>query len=141
MTPNEVNSDNEQHLLNTVYNYKRSITTTPSLRRSAKFKVGDYVRLSKYRVMFEKGYTPNWTFEIFKVRKVQYHTNPITYLLNDYRDDEIDGCFYTEELQLTKQPNFFIVEKVIRKRNGQAYVKWLGFGPEHNLWVPEKDVV
>lgn len=149
MAPNEVNSENEQHLLNTVYNYKRLMSTAEFVsanrkvqhRRSAAFKVGDYVRLSKYRMQFDKGYTPNWTAEVFKVRKVQYHTDPITYLLDDYRNQEIKGAVYAEELQASKQPDVFLVDKVIRKRNGQAYVKWLGFGPEHNSWIPQNNIL
>lgn len=154
MTPDEVNSSNEQNLLDTVYNYKRVIapairlstsktgeeTPTPS-RRFSQFKVGDYVRLSKYRMLFDKGYTPNWTTEIFKIRKVQYSTNPITYLLNDYQDNKIKGSVYAEELQSVKHPNVYLIEKILRKRNGQVYVKWLGFGSEHNSWVSEKDVL
>lgn len=140
MTPNEVNSENEQHLRDTVYNYKRIISPS-TLRRSAKFKVGDHVRLSKYRMLFDKGYTPNWTTEIFKIRKVLYHTEPITYLLSDYRENEIKGSVYAEELQTVKHPNVYLIEKTIRKRNGKAYVKWLGFGPEHNSWINETDVL
>lgn len=158
MKPNEVSPENEQQLLDTVYNYKRlvpSLSTPVStltldsgsqwqrklLRRRARFKVGDFVRLSKYRTVFEKGYTPNWTTEIFRVRKVQYNTDPITYLLNDYKNQEIKGSVYAEELQLTKHSDIFLVEKIIRRRNGRAYVKWLGFGPEHNSWTYEKDII
>lgn len=140
MTPNEVNSENEQHLRDTVYNYKRIISPS-TLRRSAKFKVGDHVRLSKYRLLFDKGYTPNWTTEIFKIRKVLYHTDPITYLLSDYQENEIKGSVYAEELQTVKHPNIYLIEKTIRKRNGKAYVKWLGLGPEHNSWINESDVL
>jgi len=46
----------------------------------AKFKVGDSVRVSKYKTVFEIGYTPNWTTEVFKIVKVQ-RINPVTYLL------------------------------------------------------------
>ncbi|KAG5314864.1 POL2 protein, partial [Pseudoatta argentina] len=45
----------------------------------AKFKIGDSVRVSKYKTIFEKGYTPNWTTEVFTIVKVQ-RTNPVTYL-------------------------------------------------------------
>lgn len=157
MKPNEVDSHNEQHLRNTVYNYQRLVpsvrtASTATLisgshrqqklqRRSAKFKIGDYVRLSKYRTVFEKGYTPNWTTEIFRVRKVLVNTDPITYLLEDYQNREIKGSVYAEELQLVKNPNVYLVEKIVRRRNGRVYVKWLGFGPEHNSWILEKDIV
>lgn len=156
MKPNEVNSHNEQQLRNSVYNYKRLAPSSRAataatfdsghrqqklLRRSAKFKVGDYVRLSKYRTVFEKGYTPNWTTEIFRVRKVQFNTDPITYLLQDYQNREIKGSVYADELQAVMQPDVYLVEKIICRRNGKAYVKWLGFGPEHNSWAFEKDII
>lgn len=160
MKPNEVNLENEQQLRDTVYNYQRLVPSSSSpralttvtldsgshrhrklQRRRANFKVGDYVRLSKYRTVFEKGYTPNWTTEIFRVRKVQYNTDPITYLLNDYQNREIKGSVYAEELQLVKYPDVYLVEKIIRKRNGKVYVKWLGFGPEHNSWTREEDII
>lgn len=160
MKPNDVNSHNEQHLRNSVYNYQRLVPSARAastatlvssssssrpqkklLRRSAKFKVGDHVRLSKYRTVFEKGYTPNWTAEIFRIRKVQYSTDPITYLLADYQNREIKGSVYAEELQPVQQPDVYLVEKIIRRRNGKAYVKWLGFGPEHNSWTSEKNII
>ncbi|XP_071579079.1 uncharacterized protein, partial [Temnothorax nylanderi] len=56
----------------------------------AKFKAGDSVRVSKYKTIFEKGYSPNWTTEVFKIVKVQ-HTNPVTYLLEDYRGKSVAG--------------------------------------------------
>ena len=54
-----------------------------------KFKVGDKVRISKYkRNVFDKGYTPNWTEELFTIDKIQY-TNPITYKIKDLNDEEV----------------------------------------------------
>lgn len=148
MQPNEVNSRNEQRLLDTVYNYARMIAVAKKKRgkqgtaAAAAFKVGDYVRLSKFRTVFEKGYTPNWTTEIFRIRKVQYNTDPITYLLEDYQKQEIKGSVYTHELQAVKHPDVYLVEKILRRRKGgMVYVKWLGFGSEHNSWIPEKDII
>lgn len=156
MKPNEVNSQNEQHLRDTVYNYQRLISqaggsTMTSIgsnqykqklyRRRTRFKVGDHVRLSKYRNVFEKGYTPNWTTEIFTIRKVQYSTNPITYLLSDYQNQEISGSVYAEELQLAKQSDVYLVEKIIRKKGDKVFVKWLGFNDDHNSWISERDMI
>lgn len=137
MTPNEVNSDNEQELLNTVYNYNREY----SKRRKAKFRFGDYVRLSKYRKTFNKSYTPNWTTEVFRVKKVQYNTDPITYLLKSYQDEDILGSVYAEELQRVRNPKEYLVEKILRRKNGYVYVKWLGFDDAHNSWIPEKNLL
>ena len=76
-----------------------------------KFKVGDNVRISNYKNIFAKGYTPNWSEEVFVVNKVQ-DTVPWTYLINDLNGEEIKGSFYEKELQKTNQKEFRI-EKVI----------------------------
>ena len=62
-----------------------------------KFTIGDKVRISKYkRKTFDKGYTPNWTEEVFVINKIE-HTNPITYKLKDLRGEDIQGSFYEHE--------------------------------------------
>lgn len=137
MKPNEVNSSNEQKLLDTVYKYKRVY----SKRRMAKFKVGDYVRISNQRAVFDRSYTPNWSTAIFNIRKVQYNTDPITYLLRSWDNQEIEGSVYAEELQRVSNPHQYLVEKIIRRKKGQVYVKWLGFDEEYNSWVPESSLV
>ena len=130
MAPEDVNSDNEQQLLDTVYNYKEEI---PYIHKN-KFKVGDHVRISKYKNVFEKGYLPNWTTEIFTVSKIQ-NTDPTTYLLVDCGGDEIKGGFYAEEMQLVKYPDIYLVDKILRRKKDQVYVKWLGFGNQYNSWI------
>ena len=62
-----------------------------------KFKVGDHVRISKYKNIFAKGYTPNWS-EVFVVSKIK-NTVPWTYVINDLNDEEITESFYKKELQ------------------------------------------
>lgn len=136
MTPNEVNTHNEQNILNTVYNHKYNITE----KMIPKFKIGDSVRLSKYKHVFEKGYTPNWTTEIFKIKKIQY-THPITYRLIDLNNEDINGTVYAEELQFVKHPDIYLVEKIIRKRGDKVYVKWLGFDNSHNSWIDKQDML
>ena len=83
-------------------------------KKSPKFKVGDNVRISKYKNIFAKGYTPNWSEEVFVVNKVQ-NTVPWTYLINDLNGEEIKASFYEKELQKTDQEEFRI-EKVIKKK-------------------------
>lgn len=136
MAPIDVDDENEQHLLDTAYNYKRIV---PFLEKQ-KFKVGDYVRLSKYKHVFEKGYLPSWTTEIFKISKIQY-TNPTTYLLVDWEGGEIKGGVYAEEMQLVKYPDVYLVEKILRKKKDQVYVKWLGFDSRYNSWINQRDVL
>ena len=58
-----------------------------------KFKVGDHVRISKYKNTFAKGYTPNWSEEVFVIKKVK-NTVPWTYVINELKGEEIIGTFY-----------------------------------------------
>jgi len=74
-----------------------------SPERVRNLKVGDRVRISKYkRKTFDKGYTPNWTEEVFIVDEIQW-TNPITYKIKDLNGELIKGTFYREELQKADQ--------------------------------------
>ena len=66
--------------------------------KDSKFKVGDRVRISKFKNIFAKGYTPNWRKEIFIFDKIN-DTVPYTYNLKDLNDEEIIDSFYDRELQ------------------------------------------
>ena len=69
--------------------------------KDSRFKVGDRVRISKFKTKFAEGYTPTWSKEIFIVDKIN-DTVPYTYNLKDLNDEEIIGSFYDRELQRTK---------------------------------------
>ena len=106
----------------------------------SKFSIGDKVRISKYkRQVFDKGYTPNWTEEIFVIDKA-LPTKPVTYSIVDLMEEPIKGSFYKQELQKAKQQTFRI-EKVIRRYNKKkmALVKWSGYPDKFNSWVSSKD--
>lgn len=105
-----------------------------------RFKVGDVVRVSKFKSVFAKGYTPNWSTELFKIAKIQI-TNPVVYLLEDMRGQPIAGGFYEQELQKTKHSDVYLVEKVLRKRGDQLYVRWLGFDKSHDQWIHKSEIV
>ena len=66
--------------------------------KDSRFKVGDRVRISRYKKIFAKGYPPNWSKEIFIVDKIN-DTVPYTYNLKDVNYEEIIGSFYDKELQ------------------------------------------
>ena len=70
------------------------------------FKVGDHVRIFKYKNIFAKEYTPNWSEETFVIKKVK-STVPWTYVINDLNGDEIIGTFYEKELQKINQQKIF----------------------------------
>ena len=136
MTPIEANKkSNEGTVYFNLYGDMEKVTSKP------KFKIGDKVRIFKYkRNVFDKGYTPNWTEEVFTVDKIQY-TNPITYKLKDLRGEDIQGSFYEPELLKAKQ-EVFRIDKVVRRdyKKKQALVKWKGYSDDFNSWIPIKDL-
>ena len=66
--------------------------------KDSRFKIGDRVRISKFKKTFAKGYTPDWSTEIFIVNKIN-DTVPYTYNLKNLNDEGIIGSFYDRELQ------------------------------------------
>ena len=90
--------------------------------KDSKFKVGDHVKISKYKNICAKGYIPNWSKDIFVTKEVK-NIVPWTYVISDLDDDEIIGTFYETELQKTNQQTFRI-EKVIKTKENKVYVKW-----------------
>ena len=113
-------------------------------RKPPKFNIGDQVRITKKKKLFEKGYTTNWKLEVFTVTEVQ-PTHPYTYKLEDTREGKVIGTFYEPELQLAKPQPTFKIEKVLRKRTTKAgkkelYVKWLGYSKDFNQWIPAEDL-
>jgi hypothetical protein len=130
MTPNDVTSDNEQHVAERMYPPKE----TPRW----KFQLGDTVRITVYKHIFVKGYTQSWTREVYVIAQ-RYGTTPVTYGLKDLLGEEIKGRFYEPELQKVVQTDDYIVEQVLktRKRNGvlEHYVKWQGYADKFNSWT------
>ena len=101
-----------------------------------KFKVGDHVRTSKYKNIFAKGYTQNWSEEFVVVSKIK-STVPLTYVISDLNSEPITGSFYEKELQKTSQERFRI-ENIIKRKGDKLYVKWTGYDNSFNSWINKK---
>ena len=107
--------------------------------KDPKFKVGDYVRISKYKNIFAKGYMPNWSEEVFVVNKIK-NTVPWTYVINYLNGEEITGTFYENELQKTNQKEFSI-GKLIKRKRDKLYVKWKGYDNSFSSWINKNDII
>ena len=114
-------------------------TSKETNNKDSKFKVGDHVRMSKYKNIFAKGYMPNWSEEVFVIKKIK-NTVPRTYVINDLNGEEVIGTFYEKELQKANQEEFRI-EKVIRRKGDKLYVKWKGYDNSFNSWIDKKDII
>ena len=107
--------------------------------KDPKFKVGDHVKISKYKNISAKGYTPNWSEEVFVVSKIK-NTVSWTHVINNINGEEITGTFYEKELQKTNEQEFRI-EKTIKRKDDKLYVKWKGYNISFNSWIDKKDLV
>ena len=74
-------------------------------KEGPKFKVGDNVRISKYKNIFAKCYIPNWSEEVFAIKKVK-NTVSWAYVISDLKGKEIVGTFYEKEFQKINQKKF-----------------------------------
>ena len=83
-----------------------------SNEKDPNLRVGDHVRISKYKNIFAKGYAPNWSEEIFVVKKIK-KTVPWTYVISDLNGEEIVGTFYEKELQKTNRKEFRIEKRKV----------------------------
>ena len=110
-----------------------------SNEKDPKLKVGDDVRISKYKNISAKGYTQNWSEEAFVVSKIK-NTVPWTYVISDLNSEPITGSFYEKELQKTNQEKFRI-DKVLNTKGDKLYVKWKGYDNSFNSWIDKKDLV
>ena len=110
-----------------------------SNKKDPKFKAGDHVRILKYKNIFAKGHTPNWSEEVFVVSKIK-DTVLWTYVISDLNGEPITRSFCEKELQKTSQEKFRI-EKVLKRKGDKMYVKWKGYYNLFNSWIDKKDLV
>ena len=89
--------------------------------KDPKFKVGDHVRISKHKSIFAKDCTPNWSEEVFVIKKIK-NTVQYTYTINGINGEQIIGTLYKKELQKTNQKEFRI-EKVIKEKGNKLSVR------------------
>ena len=117
---------------NTYFDSKKEVSD-----KDPKFKVGDHVRISKYKNIFGKGYTPNWSEEVFIISKIE-NTVPWRYVINDFNGEEVinvnvkylipllyllSDCISAKSTPQIGTSNYrktnqkeFRIEKVIKKR-------------------------
>lgn len=134
LAPKQVLKRNEKQIFEQLYQKQKVF-------RAGKFKVGDHVRIVSEKNIFEKGYEANFSPALFLVSKVQI-TDPPTYKVKDLESGkELSKSFYEPEMQKTRHPHVYLIHKVLKRKNGQALVSWLGYSNKYNSWIPESDIV
>ena len=118
-------------------NYNFEITD-----KKPKFSIGDKVRVSLLKYTFEKGYTSNWSEQIYVIDYIKTN-NVHYYYLKDLTGEKLDGLFYEQELLKTnmKENDLYIIEKIIKKVDNKYLVKWKGYDDSFNSYVNKNDIV
>lgn len=123
---------------------KKKVKKTKKKPRT-KIKVGDYVRMSKEKKTFSKGYLKNYTDEVFRVKAVIPRT-PVVFRLVDLAGEDITGTFYEPEIQkiFFDETATKVIASIIKQRgrgkNLQYLVRWAGYSPSFDSWVAAKSV-
>lgn len=105
-----------------------------------KFRVGDAVRLSLYRKLFQKESDGSFTYEIFYVSQILSQFHPCTYKLINSNKQPILGRVYEEELVKVKRPSLYLIDKVVKRQGDQVLVRFKGMSEHADQWMNEKDI-
>ena len=110
------------------------------LPRPTDLRVNDFVRLSKAKHAFEKGYTEGWTKEIFRVQTIIPPLRGVKrsrhrFRVIDLDDEPVLGTFYREELQKVRQVDKQIKKVVKRSKSGKV-VTWRGYPINLQTFIP-----
>ena len=138
---NEGESRLQQYLIRT----KGSKREQPVIKKM-KYKIGQTVRLSHIRSVFDREYSQKWTGEIFKIKSHFQRQGIPVYTLVDWDNDEIDGTFYEQELQAINvdEGTEFSIEKILKRRTRnkkrEVLVRWLHWPKKYDSWIPETDI-
>ena len=137
-SPNKAELAKNKNKVNQAMTLYRQKAFQKKLRKkAAKFQIGDFVRIQRWKNKFARGYDRNFTTEVFIVTKILDHLPITMYTVKDTDQNKIQGNFYANELSSVKG-NIFIVEKIVKKKiiNGEEYglVKWEGFSKTYNTW-------
>lgn len=100
-----------------------------------KFKVGDFVRISLVKGVFDKGYEQNWSDEVYVVASIN-ETNPTTFDIKDQKGEAVKGKFYQQELMGTTLKDHSVIEKVLEVKGKKALVRYKGWDKKWDDWVP-----
>lgn len=138
MRPIDVNSDNIMTVWCNLYDRKKDRQIS---LENTKLNVGDHVRITKYKHIFQKGYETNWSDEIFTIESIINRFPRVVYTLRDLEGEPIVGTFYSKELQkVTYLPTIeYKIDKIVRSRGvgarKEVLVKWQGYPNKFNSWL------
>lgn len=139
MAPSAVTFGNSEAVFKRLYD-------KPIIAKPQDLAVDDKVRIIYDKGVFAKGNRQRWSEELFLVKKIIYTQRIPCFILHDLKNNEIDGLFYRNELQLfvSKEEPVYDIEKIIRKRRNKGKVEYLvkfkGYNEDFNEWIPHSNL-
>ena len=135
MTPLNASKKSNENIVRKNYNFESTV-------KKPKFSIGDKVRISLLKNSFEKGYTSNWSEQIYIIDDIK-SSYVHYYYLKDLNGNKIDIMFYEQELLKTniEESDLYKIEKIIKKIGNKYLVKWRGYDDSFNSYVNKNDIV
>ena len=136
MKPMDASKKSNENNIRKNYNFETT-------NKKSKFSIGDKVKISILKNLFEKGYTSNWSEQIYIIDDIKSFNVHCYDYLKDLNGNKIDGMFYEQELLKTnmKDDDLCIIEKIIKKVGNKYLVKWRGYDDSFNSYLNENDIV
>ncbi len=142
--PSSVTKSNESESRLSQYLLRRPKDGKPN--HKMKYNVGDVVRISHVRGVFDREYSQKWTGELFKVKSRYFRRGVPVYKLEDWSNEDVSGTFYDQELQSVHvdENTTFRIDKILKKRKSggrkEVLVRWLHWPKKYDSWIPEAEV-
>ena len=137
LAPSQVNRENQEEVWQRLYGGVKPSEPKP-------FPLGARVRISKAKGIFEKGYLPNWTEELFTISEVLNRTSPVTYKVKDDAGEVLRGTFYREELQIVGEKEVYRIANILKTRTVRGkkeyLIEWAGYPRSFDSWIPAKSI-
>ena len=135
--PNNVSTKNEEQIYYNLYGYKKQDGDDNII--SFFYKIGDYVRIKVDQLLFKKGYTPNWTEEIFIINELIPRVPPV-YKITSINGILLKNSYYKEELQKVYSSEFpYDTFEVLEQNKYQLFVKKLNNKEQEPYWITKKE--
>ena len=145
-TPDQVHHDNGLQMTVREMLYgppEAKQIVVPRLKKTL-FNAGDTVRISQSRSLHHRGYYPQNSVQLFKVKSADVVSGISTYRLEDLNQQAVPGIFYDQDLILSAEKEFYAIDQILKERGkGQKkeyFVSFIGYSPAFNAWIKKADL-
>lgn len=143
LTPNQGELPENRVTVENAFKKRFNEIQNKAANMKSTYEIGDTVRIKTEKTKFSRGYHEQFSREYFRIVEVNIHMPIPTYTVKSLDTEEIiSGSFYKEELQRVEEGVYklTVLKERTLKGKKQYYVKWLGFGDQHNTWINSSDI-